>query len=52
MKWLLFLVFLWLGLLACNNQEIALNILKSILAEKLLTSTQLLANYPHPFHAT
>ena len=39
MKWLLFLVFLWLGLLACDNQEIALNVLQSILAERAPTQT-------------
>ena len=41
MKWLLFLVFLGLGLLACNSQEIALNVLQSILAGRLPTPTQL-----------
>ena len=43
-------MFLWLGLLTCNNREIALSVLKSILPERLPTQTQLLANYPNPFH--
>jgi hypothetical protein len=33
-----------------NEEEIALNVLKSILPERLPTQTQLLANYPNPFN--
>ena len=32
------------------EEEIALNVLKSILPERLPTQTQLLANYPNPFN--
>ena len=33
-----------------SAEEIALNVLKSILPERLPTQTQLLANYPNPFN--
>ena len=33
-----------------NAEEIALNILKAILPERVPTQTQLLANYPNPFN--
>ena len=33
-----------------NVKEIALNVLKAILPERLPTQTQLLANYPNPFN--
>ena len=33
-----------------NAEEIALNVLKAILPERLPTQTQLLANYPNPFN--
>jgi len=33
-----------------NEDEIALNVLKAILPERLPTQTQLLANYPNPFN--
>ena len=33
-----------------NEEEIALNVLKAILPERLPTQTQLLANYPNPFN--
>ncbi len=33
-----------------NAEEIALNVLKAILPERLPTRTQLLANYPNPFN--
>ena len=33
-----------------SAEEIALNVLKAILPERLPTSTQLLANYPNPFN--
>ena len=33
-----------------NTEEIALNVLKAILPERLPTQTQLLANYPNPFN--
>ena len=34
-----------------SAEEIALNVLKSILPERLPTQTQALANYPNPFNA-
>ena len=33
-----------------NAEEIALNVLKAILPERLPTQTQLLANYPNSFN--
>ena len=33
-----------------SEEEIALNVLKAILPERLPTQTQLLANYPNPFN--
>ena len=33
-----------------SAEEIALNVLKAILPERLPTQTQLLANYPNPFN--
>ena len=33
-----------------SAEEIALNVLKSILPERLPAQTQLLANYPNPFN--